>query len=213
MKTTRARRGLALTAALLLVLTLVPAAMAETTSQDQYVSVGIIQEGILWIGVDDQIHLGNVYPGQLTAPHTFGTGYTNTLAGTAAWSATVTATNFVRYEWVHPEGDPDGSHQPTTDTISYTNLTIFPGYTTWAADNGVLFGAMAAFSGTGITSDAVGLFTAPGTFRGHFGTPHENDLDGNLAAWLQLDVPALVSFGDGEWQADYRATLTYTLTG
>jgi hypothetical protein len=199
-------------AALLLVLTLVPAATAATTQQDQLVQVNVMEAGILWIGVDEHVHFGDVYPGQYTNQIMFGTGYTNTLEGTASWSATVTATNFLRYHWVHPEGYEEGWDEATTDTIAYTNLTIFPGYNHWAAtEAGVTFGPQAAFGGTGEISDPVTMFTA-GEWRGHFGTHYEN-WENDLAAWVQLFVPTDVAFGAGDWQADYRATLTYTLTG
>lgn len=209
MTTTRTRRGVAILATLLMVFALVPAAVAETASQDQTVSVTAIEPGILSIGVDDNINFGDVYPGQYTGEHTFGTNYTNTLESVAPWSATVTATEFVRYEW----DDATQQHVATSDTFSYTNLTVFPGYDEWAAtEHGVEFGLQANFAGTLATSDPVTLFTAPAEFRGGFGTPHE-DQDGNLAAWLELFVPAETAFGVDEWRADYVATLTYTITG
>ena len=211
MKHPRKRCGLALATMLVLVLALVPAALAETMSQDQEVSITIIEEGVLWISVDEHIHFGDWYPGETADKHNFSANYTNTLPGDDSWSATVTATDFIRYEWVHPEGEDEGWHVPTDDTIPYQQLTIFPGYNQWATEMGVSFGPTATFSGDGDVSDPVTLFTAPGEFKGGFHTPGNDDGD-DLAAWLEVNVPVETETGD-DWRADYYATLTYTLTG
>jgi len=212
MTAARTRQGMAAFASFLLVFAMVPAALGQSASQTQDVEVYVTKAGILSIGVDEHINFGNLLPGQLSGQHFFGTNYTNTLESEQAWSATVTATEFVRWDWVDNYPDDD-SYEPTDDTFSYDTLTIFPGYDEWAhMEMGVQFGSQATFTGSGTVSDPVTLFNAPGTFRGGFGTGHEAH-NGNQPAWLQIHVPTAVEHGQHDWRSHYTATLTYTITG
>ena len=114
------------------------------------------------------------------------------------------ATDLVEHEWVHPDGFDEGWWEPVEGgaTISYTNLTIFPGHNDWwATEGGVTFGSEAAFSGSGEASDPVTMMNATGTDRGVIHL-NDQDWDNDLAPWLKLSVPGGIPGGD------YRATLT-----
>ena len=215
MEAKRARRALSTFLALQLLFAILPMAAAETTEDTgtQEVVLDVVEPGVLRIEVDDHINFGEVYWGQISGQHEFHIGYRNTKDVGTTWSATVQATDFIGYEWVQPEEHEEGWEQPSGDSFAAEgNLTIYPGLSLDAYDQGVTFGGPTPTDpGATITFGAgpVTIMTAPVDFRGQF-HPWTWDEDTNediYRPWLQVDVP------DGTPEAHYKATLTYTLTG
>ena len=212
----RARRALSTILALLLVFAIVPMTAAAETTEDtatQEVVLDVVEPGVLRIEVDDHINFHEVYWGQISEQHDFHMSYRNTKEVGTTWSATVAATDFVRYEWVHPEGEPEGWEESTDDSFSAAgNLTIYPGLSLDAYEKGVRFGGPTPGDPDVTVTFGDGpltIMTAPDDFRGQFHpwTWDEGLNEDIYRPWLQVDVP------DGQPEGHYRAVLTYTLTG
>jgi hypothetical protein len=201
MKPGRAPMALFLIGTLLLAFAIAPMALAEEASKDQRVQVDVMAPDVLAINFHDDINFGPVLAGQQSDPFYFWIWYQNTYAEGTDWSASVTATEFEEYEW----NDDQQAEVPTGLTFGYDALKIFPGSNSGWEDQGVTFGTgETTFSGSGDVSDPVTVMTATATVRGVVSPGGEGP---ETDAYLQITPPS------GTKQAQFRATLTYTVTG
>jgi hypothetical protein len=201
MRPKRARVALFTAAMLLFAFAVTPMAFAETATKDQRVQVDVMAPDVLAINFHDDINFGAVLAGQQSNPFHFWISYQNTYPEGTTWSATVTSTAFLEYVW----DDVQQTEVPTGTTFGYGALTIYPGSNPdWLAA-GVGFGSGPTnFTGSDpAISDPVTVMTAPETVRGVI-SPGGSGTDD---PYLQITPPS------GTSQSQYRATLTYTLTG
>jgi hypothetical protein len=201
MRPRRAPLALFFIGILLLAFAVTPMALAEEASNHQRVQVDVLAPDVLAVSFHDEINFGPVLAGQQSDAFFFWINYQNTYPEGAGWSATVVATEFEQYLW----DDQQQTEVPSGVTFPYTGLSIFPGRNTDWEGQGVTFGTgLTDFSGSAEVSEPLTVMTAPGTVRGVVGP-------GGQGEWS--DPYLVLTPPPGTPQSQFRATLTYTVTG